>query len=343
MRGMSYEPLGVPSLAAKVTWLAGLAVAGGLVALVTGLTAVWHIEHPPLYAAIGAASALFGVFLHLNRRRLHPRALNAALLVAVSFITVSVWLAGGETASVFAMAVFYSWTLALAFAFNSLRIGLAYFGLVAVLLAGVLSMHARVELLVLWFDLMLAIGVPALIIGYLLSTIHGLAIEDSLTGLPNRRAFTGLLPHRLALAGRDRLPVVVVMVDLDDLKSVNDASGHAAGDALLVAAARSWESQLRGGDLICRVGGDEFVLLLPDCDLTYATEVLGRMRRAAPQIAMSAGVAAWRGEEPSALVTRADAALYRAKAHGKGRIAFADDPRILDLSGFDDCDPPLAG
>lgn len=151
--------------------------------------------------------------------------------------------------------------------------------------------------------------------------MHDLADEaqtDPLTGLPNRRAWDAQLKR--AVAGNERL--TVAMLDFDHFKQFNDTHGHPAGDRLLKETAAAWREQLRAGDLLARLGGEEFGLLLRDCDPGTAVEVTERLRR---HVSMgrscSAGIAiAGPGETAEAIVARADQALYQAKARGRDRI-----------------------
>jgi diguanylate cyclase (GGDEF)-like protein len=115
------------------------------------------------------------------------------------------------------------------------------------------------------------------------------------------------------------------MLDLDHFKDFNDELGHQAGDRLLKASAAAWRAELRATDAITRYGGEEFAIVLPNCSLADATDLLERVRAATPagQTA-SAGVAAWDGAEaPEAVVARADAALYAAKNAGRDRVVTA--------------------
>jgi diguanylate cyclase (GGDEF)-like protein len=159
----------------------------------------------------------------------------------------------------------------------------------------------------------------------LLARLEMVARTDDLTGLPNRRAWDEQLPLELARAFREEWPVCVAMLDLDLFKDFNDKLGHQAGDRLLKASAAAWRTQLRATDTLTRYGGEEFAIVLPNCSLDDATELLERVRTATPagQTA-SAGVAAWdRIEEPGILVSRADAALYEAKEAGRDRVVIA--------------------
>lgn len=159
----------------------------------------------------------------------------------------------------------------------------------------------------------------------LLRRLETLALTDQLTGLPNRRAWEDTLGRELARAARDGLPVCVAVLDLDGFKRYNDDLGHLAGDHLLSQAAEAWRSELRGGDVLARYGGDEFAALIPGRALDTAVVVVERLRRAAPEgCTCSAGVAMWDGAESATdLFGRADAALYVAKQSGRNQLAAA--------------------
>ncbi len=151
------------------------------------------------------------------------------------------------------------------------------------------------------------------------------ARTDALTGLPNRRAWDEELPSELARARRLRYPVCVAIADLNHFKRVNDRDGHPAGDHLLRALAVAWQAELRDIDLLARVGGDEFALLLPGCKPRQTVEVAQRLHARTPApVTASIGVAAWNGSETAIdLVVRADEALYRAKHARKPTVVAA--------------------
>ena len=152
-----------------------------------------------------------------------------------------------------------------------------------------------------------------------------LAQRDTLTGLPNRRAWEQELPLALDHARRDGNLLSLAVIDLDHFKRFNDQYGHQAGDRLLKEAAAAWTSGLRAGDLLVRYGGEEFALIVPNGGGALAGELLDRLRPLTPSgQTFSAGVAVWDGQEPSeALFARADAALYEAKRGGRNRVALA--------------------
>ena len=159
----------------------------------------------------------------------------------------------------------------------------------------------------------------------LLTRLEAVARTDDLTGLANRRAWDEQIPRELARAKRDERPVCVAMVDLDRFKEYTDEHGHQAGDRLLKQIAAIWRDVLRPTDVLARYGGEEFVVLLPNCELERAVEVIERLRAVIPEgETCSAGVASWDSlEGPESLVSRADDALYRAKREGRDRVVSA--------------------
>lgn len=159
----------------------------------------------------------------------------------------------------------------------------------------------------------------------LLAEVQGLAVTDALTGLPNRRALDSQLPREMARSRRTDSPLCLAILDIDHFKAYNDARGHLAGDEALRQCAIAWDSELRGEDTIVRFGGEEFLVLLPDCGPEEAVEVVERLRAATPGgHSCSAGLACWDGREPAEdLIGRADSALYRAKADGRDRLVEA--------------------
>jgi diguanylate cyclase (GGDEF)-like protein len=156
------------------------------------------------------------------------------------------------------------------------------------------------------------------------------ARTDALTGLLNRRGFETQMAFAVALARRSSRPLSLITVDVDHFKRVNDTYGHEAGDEVLRRLARTLESRLRGSDVVARLGGEEFVALLPDTDLNGAQSIAQALVTAMAEqqdpvvgtITVSAGVATMRGAEDTgaAMLRRGDAALYDAKGQGRNRV-----------------------
>ena len=136
---------------------------------------------------------------------------------------------------------------------------------------------------------------------------------DPLTGLLNRAGFAVASERVRALAARDERPVSIALIDLDGFKRVNDLQGHAAGDELLGDLGRAWRSELRESEVLARMGGDEFALVMPGAAAAGADGALERLRTASAA-EWSVGVVEWRrGETLDRAMARADAELYRAK------------------------------
>jgi diguanylate cyclase (GGDEF)-like protein/PAS domain S-box-containing protein len=159
----------------------------------------------------------------------------------------------------------------------------------------------------------------------LLNEVEGLARSDALTGLPNRRALDEQLSVEMTRARRSRAPLCLAVLDLDRFKTYNDSHGHLAGDRLLRECAEAWDSELRGGDMVARFGGEEFVAVLPDCSLDLAETIVERLRATMPAgQSCSAGLAAWDfAESVEDFLGRADNAVYAAKEGGRDRLVQA--------------------
>jgi diguanylate cyclase (GGDEF)-like protein len=171
------------------------------------------------------------------------------------------------------------------------------------------------------------------------SQLASQASTDPLTGAANRRAFDSALGLELARAKRNEGSVALVVFDFDGFKEINDRHGHAVGDDLLRQTAEKLQAQMRLTDVLARVGGDEFALVLPDMRPERAKEVVERARAAATvtlegeELTWCAGVACYpaHAEDPRTLYECADGALYVAKASGSGCTRLYD-PQIVATS-----------
>jgi diguanylate cyclase (GGDEF)-like protein len=153
-----------------------------------------------------------------------------------------------------------------------------------------------------------------------------LALTDPHTGLMARRTWEEELPRELARARRSETPVSVAVLDLDHMSAFNMLRGEREGDMLIKETAARWRNELREVDILARLEGTEFAVVLPGCGLGEACEVLDRVRAATPRgQTASAGVARWDGEEPAELLAaRARDALLAAKQSGRNVTIAAD-------------------
>jgi diguanylate cyclase (GGDEF)-like protein len=163
-----------------------------------------------------------------------------------------------------------------------------------------------------------------------------LAAVDSLTGALNRRAFEIAAERERLRAARHGTALSLAYLDVDHFKAANDRLGHHAGDRVLAEVARAIIAAMRGTDLFARMGGDEFVVLLPETDAREAMTVVQRVRAAAASaaraagypVALSAGITTFRfpPESVDAMLAAADDLLYKAKAAGRDRVVGAVAP-----------------
>ena len=173
-----------------------------------------------------------------------------------------------------------------------------------------------------------------------------LATRDGLTGLANRRTFEGALALEASRAARGGEPALLLLLDIDHFKRVNDTHGHSAGDAVLKVVARAIAEQVRPMDVVARIGGEEFGVILPSCAAPFASGVAERIRRAVAQAqtTLSSGLhlqatvsigGAFVSEalraDPVLWCERADHQLYQAKSQGRDR-ACIEQMWVSDVS-----------
>lgn len=167
------------------------------------------------------------------------------------------------------------------------------------------------------------------------ASMREMAYRDPLTGAANRRRLEDELAYQARVVGSG-LDVALVYLDLDRFKAVNDVHGHTVGDQVLVAVARTLEQHVRSGDLVARLGGEEFLVVAPGMATADARALAERLRAAVPgavraaapvDVTASLGVSALRAaEEPAAAIGRVDALMYRAKRAGRDRVVVEGDP-----------------
>ncbi|WP_445151956.1 diguanylate cyclase domain-containing protein [Baekduia sp. Peel2402] len=234
---------------------------------------------------------------------------NGVITVINSFLVTQAATTGGAVIDAFA----YIWLSVYTAAFFP-RLWLPFATLVSAGFGVALLINDLPGMFTAWLLLTISVMTASGVVSQVSRMMLGRMSTDSLTGALNRSGLAEAA-RRLSLRGRrrDARQVTVAALDLDGFKAVNDETGHAAGDRLLADATAAWRAVLRHDDVLARVGGDEFIVLMPDTTATEATSVLDRLRDSHP-VAWSAGLATWHTDEPiEACIQRADRELYAVK------------------------------
>jgi diguanylate cyclase (GGDEF)-like protein len=269
----------------------------------------------------------------------------AAWAGAEAIIALSVALTGRSAVSMLAMLAIPVVTLSARFSSRGILIGVAtVLGLMIAVAFGT-NAHAVVEnppLLIAPLAVVVAVAMLSTALMHSDVEHRSKAVIDQLTGLLNRNALkvrTNELEQQSAITGE---PVAVILGDFDDFKAINDSDGHAVGDAVLKDVAYLMRKRLRAFDLAYRLGGDEFLVLVPGSDLESAVTLADQLREAIASetvggglhVTMSFGVGASRRREPfdyEAVFCRADAALYEAKRCGADRVCSSRPSAVVSV------------
>lgn len=187
---------------------------------------------------------------------------------------------------------------------------------------------------------------PQLFLQCLIDKLCELSLKDPLTGLSNRRYFQNVLLREIDVVARSGEPALLLMLDIDHFKTVNDRYGHPVGDVVLQKVARTLAACVRPMDTVARFGGEEFVIILPSCQGHYGQQVAERIREAvgAQSIALASGTTIqvtisiggayaprWVRSTPELWLDRADIELYRAKSEGRNRVCI-EPQAVLSVS-----------
>ena len=187
---------------------------------------------------------------------------------------------------------------------------------------------------------------PTAFVQCVIDNLCELSLKDPLTGLANRRHFRNVLSREIDAVARSGESALLLMLDIDHFKKVNDTHGHMAGDQVLQAVARCLASCVRPMDTVARYGGEEFAAILPSCPASFGQIVAERIRAAvgalsipvAPQINVRVTVSIggayapeWVRSTTTLWTDRADIQLYRAKAEGRNRVCL-DQPPVIAVS-----------
>ena len=297
----------------QVVVLGWMLAIGGLFAMVgSGFTR--DADARRLILGVGAMAMLIGATTLFMRRQVSPIGVHLGLAVGALMVTL-ISASTDNAAAMGAGACFIVWIAIYAACFFSPLQTVAHLGVALVMLSVALSLTWPDPAIVFVVVLSAAVNsaVAATCVGWLSVQLRRTATLDTLTGLANTAAWREALSAEIARAERTGAPFTVVFIDVDGLKSVNDRGGHAAGDELLAAVAECLRQGVRRCDTVARVGGDEFVIALPDTTEDAAEAMMSRLRRSAPA-SFSVGVAQRREQEdPTSLVERADAEMYRRK------------------------------
>jgi diguanylate cyclase (GGDEF)-like protein len=288
------------------------------------------------------AAAFFGLADRYMSRVARPELLMfAAWIGGELMVAGAVWLEGAHAGTALCWFAIPVITLSSRFSVRGVIAGVAIAGALVVAVAfgsDAAAVSANPQLVLAPLALVLSVAVLSLPLMASDIQHRSDAVIDQLTGMLNRKAL-GMrveeLAQQSAVSGD---PVGVIVADVDHFKRINDTRGHAAGDAALREVAYVMRKQLRAFDLAYRLGGEEFLILVPGSDLAQTAELAGRLREAiadreiaGERLTMSFGVGA---SEPgarfayAAVFSRADAALYRAKRAGRDRVCVGE-PELL--------------
>jgi diguanylate cyclase (GGDEF)-like protein len=311
---------------------AALYVVGGCTMVITLLAP--SAGRPPLQSFLPAGVACFALAAYLGLARRVPDGLLLATPPLGTLLITSIMSIEGTTSGT---PFFYLWPMLLAAYFFQRRDVILNFVLVCASFAVALAFWVPVDdgRLIMFLDTAMAVGVVAALVytlktqvGRLVTGMHKASTTDALTGTLNRGAFQQRLGE--VLASPDAHPFVLALLDLDHFKRVNDRLGHPAGDRALRRFCEIVQAEARLGDVLGRLGGEEFALLLAHTDLAGAHSFADRLRAtveretAAGEVGLTVSIGLAQsapGIDEGELLRSADVALYSAKAAGRNRVA----------------------
>ena len=338
---------------------------------ITWLILAMHVEEPPLLAMLAGSVAIMslqrGIRTFIGRPqpdRAHVLLLLASVAIAAFSLApdrrplqaagnyaVLALLYGGIAFDLYRHArdqLRFDWPIVLAL---PVLLGSVAFGArvvraivqpesVAAQMAADRLMNVQAAMIYVVLVLSLHATLMVLVVARLVGELRRLSRHDGLTGLLNRRAMEELLATQIQRSRAGAAPFVLMMIDLDHFKRINDRHGHPAGDRALRHVAELLAGALPQAAALARYGGEEFVVLFPGATVSQAEQLAESLRNLLASnplphdsgsipISMSVGVARWRGpaDELSQLLLRADAALFQAKVQGRNRVVVALEPR----------------
>ncbi len=301
------------------SWLAIFFLLEGFVTLYQNF--VFHLGNQPIDVFVATLS-FCGYFAVLKKKR--RASINGFIYGTLGAAVLSSYLAfldtNGELSAILVLT--YAWLALVLYSVLSFRQAMwVSFALVLLYSLGLGLGKGFGPGLSTWIPVLAVLTVGGVFVSRVISRLGEFAYLDELTGLPNRRFLIMNLTREIKAARRLKAPLSVAIIDLDDFKILNDSLGHVAGDKALVDLAYAWSSSLRGRDFVSRYGGDEFVVVMPECNAVQAEAVLTRILTATRVIsAASFGVAEWdRRSTIEELLIAADSALYENKRHKRDK------------------------
>lgn len=272
----------------------------------------------PVDLGLASVCAALAALAWFGGRRLGRSLPHLVVVLGIFVITAAIAVSrsfGGEIYPAFA----YLWSIVYVAYFLARRAVAFYVVLIAAtfgLALGIARVHAAIQA---WIVVVASVVTLAFVLHTLVDLLARQAEHDPLTGVLNRKGLERQASALRAACARRGAPVTLVAIDIDGFKHVNDQVGHVAADRLLGELADHWRGRLRGSDLLSRVGGDEFFVILADTAPDQATTVVDDLRAGSP-LPWSAGTAEVRaGELMETAAERADAALYQAKQELRSR------------------------
>jgi diguanylate cyclase (GGDEF)-like protein len=254
-------------------------------------------------------------------------------------ITFGIGLADFKTGREFSFSIFYLLPIVVMTWFYGRNFGFAFCIIATItwFVVDSLSGHGYSRPIIGYWNAIMRLGF-FMLVALLLPVLQELEREkhiarlDDLTGISNRRHFFELAQTELSRSQRYKHPFTLAYIDLDGFKAVNDRYGHQAGDKVLCAIVNNVKKQLRSTDIAARMGGDEFILLLPEMDHSAAQgaidkirlSLLKEMRKKDWPVTFSIGVLTYQSGEvgPHELVRRADKLMYAVKTNGKNAVSY---------------------
>jgi len=292
-----------------------------------------EVERPGVTAVLAVSAGIWGVVAAavLDWRRVPASVIDIATAVAVAYTATMIFTTGGteSPARLYVLLVLVYATGFLTQARAAITIGAC---------AAVYAAPAGLAEFAFTAPIFFIVG-GVLLAGR--SLLTGQALTDPLTGLPNHRAFQERLHAEVGRARRHGRPLTLAMIDLDNFKQINDLAGHAMGDRVLGELGVRLRASLRDEDLLARIGGDEFALLLPETGETAAHAVLERIRQLLEReplvdgirVTISAGICGIeRAQDTESILRLADGALYWSKEQGRNVTYIYDPETVRELS-----------